>query len=233
MITKLSERHAPLAQLDRASGYGPEGRGFESLTAYHPEIVGYQRFQGFFFLRGEGGWGADSRTFSHASGRQWRSLPAGACLRPVSRRRRCWRRSGYRDAPSTPGLPSNRSPEPAGGCAAMPLRYPSDKPEKPIQQGLSVIWQGFSSVSRPGNRAAKRSYGRRCCRNGKIPFGRAVSSSPKGHFFCKEEMSFLLCKSIAKNKMRHFLAPSGQPRMMRKNFMRSGFAHDCGAQSCA
>ena len=34
MITKLSERRAPLAQLDRASGYGPEGRGFESLTAY-------------------------------------------------------------------------------------------------------------------------------------------------------------------------------------------------------
>ena len=32
-------RHAPLAQLDRASGYGPEGRGFESLTACHPEIV--------------------------------------------------------------------------------------------------------------------------------------------------------------------------------------------------
>ena len=29
-----SERHAPLAQLNRASGYGPEGRGFESLTAY-------------------------------------------------------------------------------------------------------------------------------------------------------------------------------------------------------
>ena len=27
-------RHAPLAQLDRASGYGPEGRGFESLTEY-------------------------------------------------------------------------------------------------------------------------------------------------------------------------------------------------------
>ena len=29
------QRQAPLAQLDRASGYGPEGRGFESLTAYH------------------------------------------------------------------------------------------------------------------------------------------------------------------------------------------------------
>ena len=25
--------NAPLAQLDRASGYGPEGRGFESLGA--------------------------------------------------------------------------------------------------------------------------------------------------------------------------------------------------------
>ena len=33
--------------------------------------------------------------------------------------------------------------------------------------------------------------------------------------------SVLLCKSIAKNKMRHFLAPSGQPKMMRKNFMHS------------
>ena len=33
IIIKLSMRHAPLAQLDRASGYGPEGRGFESLTA--------------------------------------------------------------------------------------------------------------------------------------------------------------------------------------------------------
>ena len=36
-MIKLSERtgYAPLAQLDRASGYGPEGRGFESLRAYH------------------------------------------------------------------------------------------------------------------------------------------------------------------------------------------------------
>ncbi len=33
--------YAPLAQLDRASGYGPEGQGFESLTACQksPEIV--------------------------------------------------------------------------------------------------------------------------------------------------------------------------------------------------
>ena len=35
--------------------------------------------------------------------------------------------------------------------------------------------------------------------------------------------AFLLCKSIAKNKMRQFPAPSGQPKMMCKNFMRSGF----------
>ena len=33
---------------------------------------------------------------------------------------------------------------------------------------------------------------------------------------------FLLCESIAKNRMRHFLTPSGQPKMMRKNFMRYG-----------
>ena len=47
IINKLSERHAPLAQLDRASGYGPEGRGFESLTACHPETVATQRLRGF------------------------------------------------------------------------------------------------------------------------------------------------------------------------------------------
>ena len=35
IITKLSARqwYALLAQLDRASGYGPEGQGFESLRA--------------------------------------------------------------------------------------------------------------------------------------------------------------------------------------------------------
>ena len=31
----LREAHGPLAQLDRASGYGPEGRGFESLKVRH------------------------------------------------------------------------------------------------------------------------------------------------------------------------------------------------------
>ena len=33
-MIKLSTRHAPLAQLDRAFGYGPKGREFESLRAY-------------------------------------------------------------------------------------------------------------------------------------------------------------------------------------------------------
>ena len=28
-------RYAPVAQLDRVSGYEPEGRGFESLLAHH------------------------------------------------------------------------------------------------------------------------------------------------------------------------------------------------------
>src|SRR5579872_1040668 len=31
----LSSKSAPLAQLDRASGYEPEGREFESLRAHH------------------------------------------------------------------------------------------------------------------------------------------------------------------------------------------------------
>ena len=45
-IVKLSKANALLAQLDRASGYGPEGRGFESLTAYQkaPEIVDFRSF---------------------------------------------------------------------------------------------------------------------------------------------------------------------------------------------
>ena len=48
MIIKLSERHATLAQLDRASGYGPEGRGFESLTAYQKSSKSYD-FEDFCF----------------------------------------------------------------------------------------------------------------------------------------------------------------------------------------
>ena len=51
MITKLSERHAPLAQLDRASGYGPEGRGFESLTAYHREPIDFNGFAVFILFQ--------------------------------------------------------------------------------------------------------------------------------------------------------------------------------------
>ena len=34
LILNPFRRCAIVAQLDRASGYGPEGRGFESLTAY-------------------------------------------------------------------------------------------------------------------------------------------------------------------------------------------------------
>ena len=30
--------HGPLAQLDRASGYGPEGQGFESLMLRHENL---------------------------------------------------------------------------------------------------------------------------------------------------------------------------------------------------
>ena len=40
--------NALLAQLDRVSGYGPEGQGFESLTARH-EKRGSTRVEPFFF----------------------------------------------------------------------------------------------------------------------------------------------------------------------------------------
>ena len=52
IITKSSAetlRHAPLAQLDRASGYGPEGREFESLTACQKTCI--VRCRSFCFPR--------------------------------------------------------------------------------------------------------------------------------------------------------------------------------------
>ena len=47
-IIKLSKANALLAQLDRASGYGPEGQGFESLTARH-SATGYPLWR-FFYI---------------------------------------------------------------------------------------------------------------------------------------------------------------------------------------
>ena len=41
--------YAPLAQLDRASGYGPEGRGFESLRAYQSH-GNSTNFRGFVLI---------------------------------------------------------------------------------------------------------------------------------------------------------------------------------------
>ena len=46
-IIKLSKANALLAQLDRASGYGPEGQGFESLTARH-SATGYPLWRFFY-----------------------------------------------------------------------------------------------------------------------------------------------------------------------------------------
>ena len=42
---------ALLAQLDRVSGYGPEGQGFESLTARHKKTRLYESTTLFFFYR--------------------------------------------------------------------------------------------------------------------------------------------------------------------------------------
>ena len=41
------------------------------------------------------------------------------------------------------------------GCKRVPLRYNYDKPEKPRTSRVVGLWQGFSSFSKPKNRAAK------------------------------------------------------------------------------
>ena len=52
-MTKLSARHAPLAQLDRASDYGSEGQEFESLRAYQKSQT--ERFGSFALCAGTAG----------------------------------------------------------------------------------------------------------------------------------------------------------------------------------
>ena len=48
------QRNVRLAQLDRAFGYGPKGRGFESSNARYYENAGNLCFKGFpVFLRYE------------------------------------------------------------------------------------------------------------------------------------------------------------------------------------
>ena len=49
IINKLFgvRQYAPLAQLDRASGYGPEGREFESC---HVHLFNLAYLQGFFII---------------------------------------------------------------------------------------------------------------------------------------------------------------------------------------
>ena len=43
VYARISSVGAPVAQLDRASGYEPEGRGFESLRARH--LLGWFHFK--------------------------------------------------------------------------------------------------------------------------------------------------------------------------------------------
>ena len=53
-LSMIQNRYAPLAQLDRASGYGPEGQGFESLTACQkgPSHSGWPFLAHFFKSKG-------------------------------------------------------------------------------------------------------------------------------------------------------------------------------------
>lgn len=44
IFASIAKLYAVLAQLDRASGFEPEGRGFESLTPHHKTIPLRGRF---------------------------------------------------------------------------------------------------------------------------------------------------------------------------------------------
>ena len=46
--SQADRKYASLAQLDRASGYGPEGQGFEFSTAHQPEPKGSGFFHSVF-----------------------------------------------------------------------------------------------------------------------------------------------------------------------------------------
>src|ERR1700733_1891746 len=48
-LVVLKGTHARVAQLDRASGYEPEGREFESLRAHHSFPAQFERLNATFF----------------------------------------------------------------------------------------------------------------------------------------------------------------------------------------
>ena len=122
--------HAPLAQLDRASGYGPEGRGLESLTACHPETVAIQRFRGFLFHRED----IENSCISNAFlTRQTLGQLFCQSLLPRTVKMPIDVSCGLNVTVSHPLL---HILQPAAliqqqACTAMPLRYNYDKPEKP------------------------------------------------------------------------------------------------------
>ena len=53
MQALMSVQYAPVAQLDRVTGYEPVGRGFESLPAYQKFQIPI-RVSGIFYLRWKG-----------------------------------------------------------------------------------------------------------------------------------------------------------------------------------
>ena len=48
---KSSWLNVALAQLDRASGYGPEGQGFESLMLRQEQIIRTHKPSSYYFLQ--------------------------------------------------------------------------------------------------------------------------------------------------------------------------------------
>ncbi len=51
--SQAERKHASLAQLDRASGYGPEGRGFEFSMAHHKKPLVLFNTGGLFVSKNE------------------------------------------------------------------------------------------------------------------------------------------------------------------------------------
>ena len=51
MLKRKALSYVALAQLDRASGYGPEGQGFESLMLRQEQIIRTHKPSSYYFLQ--------------------------------------------------------------------------------------------------------------------------------------------------------------------------------------
>ena len=126
----LAASEAPLAQLDRASGYEPEGREFESLRAHHP-------FQTLRDAASTDNLGPLSRTTSLA--------PAFAAdSRRYSSSWSVWKSNSFF------GVPYLRQLSHATACRLhVSVRYPSDASAHQNVRGNPSLWYILRSGTVP------------------------------------------------------------------------------------